>query len=116
MTTQRAQELAEQIRFHNDRYHELDDPRDPRRRLRRPGPGARPLEAEFPELRTPDSPTQEVGGAASTTFAPVEHRVPMMSLDNAIALEELRGLGRPRFDAASALSARMRRRSATSAS
>ena len=41
------------------------------------------LEERYPELRTPDSPTQHVGAPPSTLFAPVRHRVPMMSLDNA---------------------------------
>ena len=49
----------------------------------------RGLEDEFPELVTPDSPTQLVGGAASATFAAVTHRVPMMSLDNAFSFDEL---------------------------
>lgn len=47
------------------------------------------LEAEYPELLTPDSPTQRVGPPVSTTFAPVEHRQPMMSLDNAMDRAEL---------------------------
>jgi len=47
------------------------------------------LEAEFPDLRTPDSPTQKVGGAVSTVFTPVDHLEPMMSLDNAFSAEEL---------------------------
>ena len=47
------------------------------------------LEAANPELRRPDSPTQQVGGAASSTFAPVTHLVPLMSLDNVFSLEEL---------------------------
>jgi DNA ligase (NAD+) len=47
------------------------------------------LEEEHPELRTPDSPTQQVGGAASSTFAPVSHLVPLMSLDNVFSLDDL---------------------------
>ena len=47
------------------------------------------LEDDHPELRTPDSPTQKVGGAASATFAPVTHLVPLMSLDNVFSAEEL---------------------------
>ena len=47
------------------------------------------LEEQFPELRTPDSPTQKVGGAVSTEFTAVDHLEPMMSLDNAFSLEEL---------------------------
>lgn len=47
------------------------------------------LEDAHPELRTPDSPTQQVGGAVATSFAPVTHATPMMSLDNAFSREEL---------------------------
>jgi DNA ligase (NAD+) len=47
------------------------------------------LEEAWPELRTPDSPTQKVGGAVSTEFTPVEHIERMMSLDNAFSSEEL---------------------------
>ncbi len=47
------------------------------------------LEAENPELVTEESPTQRVGGIVSETFAPVQHRVPMMSLDNALDFDEL---------------------------
>jgi DNA ligase (NAD+) len=47
------------------------------------------LEDRFPDLRTPDSPTQKVGGAVSTDFTPVDHLEQMMSLDNAFSAEEL---------------------------
>ena len=47
------------------------------------------LEDEFPELRTPDSPTQRVGGTYSTLFTPVDHVERMLSLDNAFTAEEL---------------------------
>jgi DNA ligase (NAD+) len=48
------------------------------------------LEAEHPELATPDSPTQRVGGAPSTDFAPYPHEVPMLSLANAFDEDDLR--------------------------
>ena len=88
---ERAEALRTELREHNRRYHELDDPiisdaeyDELVRRLRA-------LEEEFPELITPDSPTQQVGGAPLTTlFAPVVHGVPMMSLDNAFDEAELR--------------------------
>lgn len=51
------------------------------------------LENEHPELVSSESPTQRVGGLVSTTFAPVEHRVPMMSLDNAMDTDELAAWG-----------------------
>ena len=47
------------------------------------------LEEQFPDLRTPDSPTQSVGGAVSTEFTAVDHLERMMSLDNAFSVEEL---------------------------
>ena len=50
----------------------------------------RDLEAEHPELRTPDSPTQRVGGKPLDKFEPVEHLQPMLSLGNARNEEELR--------------------------
>ena len=48
------------------------------------------LETEFPELVTPDSPTQRVAGTPVDLFRPVEHRVPMLSLDNATSPDQLR--------------------------
>src|SRR5690606_8559154 len=48
------------------------------------------LEAEHPELVTPDSPTQRVGGRPAETFPTVTHRAPMLSLDNAYSEDELR--------------------------
>src|SRR5687768_8834988 len=90
---ERARSLRTVIAEHNRRYHELDDPTisdadydDLVRELRA-------LEEEFPELITPDSPTQVVGGRPSTTFSPVVHRVPMMSLDNAFTEAELHAWG-----------------------
>ena len=62
----------------------LDDA-DYDRRLRR----LQELEEELPELRTPDSPTQKVGGAVSTEFTAVDHLRRMESLDNAFSFEEL---------------------------
>src|SRR3546814_10379028 len=90
---QRAAALRAEITEHNRRYHELDDPTisdadydDLVRELRS-------IEEEFPELITPDSPTQKVGSRPSTTFAPAVHQVPMMSLDNAMDEDELRDWG-----------------------
>jgi len=90
---ERVARLRAEIAEHDRRYYELDDPiisdadyDDLVRELRA-------LEEEHPELVTPDSPTQRVGGRAVTAFAPVEHRVPMMSLDNAFDEDELRAWG-----------------------
>ena len=92
-TTARAAELAEQIRFHNERYHTLDDPLISDADFDALVRELKALEAEFPELASPESPTQDVGGAVLTAFAPVEHALPMMSLDNAFELEELLAWG-----------------------
>lgn len=82
-------QLAEEIEEARWRYYVLDSPTiddaDFDRRMRR----LEALEEEFPELRTPDSPTQKVGGAVSTEFTAHPHLRPMESLDNAFSLEEL---------------------------
>ena len=54
------------------------------------------LEEQFPELRTPDSATQQVGGVLSTLFTPVEHLQRLMSLDNVFSAAELAGCSRAR--------------------
>ena len=88
---QRAERLRAEITEHNRRYHELDDPVISDAEFDELVRELRALEEEFPELITPDSPTQRVGGAPLTTvFAPVTHAVPMMSLDNVFGDDELR--------------------------
>src|SRR5919107_5669958 len=83
------QQLAEEIEEARWRYYVLDAPTlsdaDFDRRMRR----LEELEERFPELRTPDSPTQKVGGAVSTDFTAVDHLQRMESLDNAFSQEEL---------------------------
>ena len=85
----RHRQLSEEIEDARWRYFVLDDPTlsdaDYDQRLR----GLQGLEEEFPELRTPDSPTQKVGGAVSTEFTAVDHRQRMESLDNAFTYDEL---------------------------
>jgi DNA ligase (NAD+) len=82
-------QLSEEIEDARWRYFVLDSPTlddaDYDRRMRR----LQDLEEEFPELRTPDSPTQKVGGAVSTEFTEVAHLQRMESLDNAFSFEEL---------------------------
>ncbi|MBT8067011.1 MAG: NAD-dependent DNA ligase LigA, partial [Gammaproteobacteria bacterium] len=82
--------LREQIRYHNYRYHALDDPEVPDAEYDRMMRRLQALEREHPELVTDDSPTQRVGDAPITAFGTVQHDVPMLSLDNAFAEEELR--------------------------
>ena len=86
---ERHQELSEQLEDARWRYYVLDDPTlsdaDFDRRMRE----LEALEERFPELRTPDSPTQKVGGAVSTDFTAVDHLQRMESLDNAFSYDEL---------------------------
>ena len=86
---ERHTELVESVEEARWRYYVLDDPTlsdaDFDSRMRE----LEALEEEFPELRTPDSPTQKVGGAVSTEFTAVDHLQRMESLDNAFSLEEL---------------------------
>lgn len=81
--------LREQIGYHDSRYYEHDAPEIPDADYDQLMIELRALEAQYPELITPKSPTQRVGGSAVTTFAPVRHSQPMMSLDNAFSPEEL---------------------------
>ena len=85
--------LRDEIAFHNERYHQLDDPVVSDAEYDALVRQLRELEELHPELLVPDSPTQTVGAAPSSLFAPVTHSVPMMSLDNAFSEEELRAWG-----------------------
>lgn len=85
-----AQSLREQIEEHNYRYHVLDDPVISDAEYDRLMQELIRLEEQFPELKTPDSPTQRVGGEPLPFFEKVEHRVPMLSLGNAFNEEDLR--------------------------
>ena len=82
--------LREQIRYHNYRYHALDDPEIPDAEYDRMMRRLQELEREHPNLVTDDSPTQRVGDAPISAFGTVRHDVPMLSLDNAFAEDELR--------------------------
>ncbi|HXH03865.1 MAG TPA: NAD-dependent DNA ligase LigA, partial [Candidatus Competibacteraceae bacterium] len=77
----RVEELRRQIEYHNHRYYVLDDPVIPDVEYDRLMRELRELEAAHPELITPDSPTQRVGGAPLESFAQVRHELPMLSLD-----------------------------------
>jgi DNA ligase (NAD+) len=82
--------LAQEIEEHTYRYHVLDRPTISDAEFDALMRELRALEDAHPQLRTPDSPTQKIGGTFSTEFAPIEHLERMMSLDNAFTLEELR--------------------------
>ena len=85
----RVEEVREQINHHAYRYHVLDDPDVSDAEYDELVGELQALEDAFPELITPDSPTQRVGAAPNELFAPVQHRAPMLSLDNAFSFEEL---------------------------
>ena len=89
LVTERVEELRALIDYHNERYHTLDAPEIPDADFDALVRELQALEAEYPELITPESPTQRVGSAPSATFAPVTHAMPMMSLDNAFSRPEL---------------------------
>jgi DNA ligase (NAD+) len=86
----RVEELREQLNEHSYRYHVLDDPAVSDAEYDELMRELVALEERFPELVTPDSPTQRVGVTPADLFAPVPHRAPMLSLDNAFAEEEVR--------------------------
>ena len=91
----RAGDLRQQIEYHNHRYHQLDDPEVSDAEYDALVRELRAIEEAHPELVTSDSPTQKVGAAPDTsTFAPVRHRQPMMSLDNAFSFDELLAWGK----------------------
>src|SRR5262245_8995745 len=92
--TERAAELRGLVEYHNERYFVLDEPEVSDAEYDALVRELKDLEAEYPGLVTPDSPTQRPGGAPSATFAPVTHIVPMLSLDNAFSLEDLLAWGK----------------------
>ncbi|MFD5077221.1 NAD-dependent DNA ligase LigA [Streptomyces sp. NPDC058371] len=81
--------LAEQIEEHRFRYYVKDAPVVSDAEFDKLLRSLEALEDEYPELRTPDSPTQKVSGAYATEFTAVQHRERMLSLDNAFDEEEL---------------------------
>ena len=83
------QRLREEIAAHDYRYHVLDDPQVPDSEYDRLMRELRKLESAWPELISPDSPSQRVGGQPLTGFAEIVHSVPMLSLENAFSDEEL---------------------------
>jgi DNA ligase (NAD+) len=87
---QRIAELREEIHRHDYLYYVEARPEVSDAEYDRLMVELRALEGEFPELITPDSPTQRVGGAPVEAFKTVEHRVAMLSLDNTTTPDELR--------------------------
>ena len=87
--TQRVEQLRKELNYHNYRYHALDDPVISDAEYDRMMVELGELEARYPELITPESPTQRVGAAPAAGFTEVEHSSAMLSLANAFDLEEL---------------------------
>ncbi len=86
----KVEALRDKIRYHEHRYYVLDEPKISDAEYDRLVNDLKKLEAEHPELITPDSPTQRVGGKPREGFVKVPHSSPMLSLDNAYNEQELR--------------------------
>jgi DNA ligase (NAD+) len=82
--------LRQQLQHHNYRYYVLDDPQITDAEYDQLMRRLQELEATFPELIKPDSPTQRVGATPLEAFGTVLHSLPMLSLDNAFSAEEVR--------------------------
>jgi DNA ligase (NAD+) len=90
----RAAGLREQLKDHDYRYYVLDAPTISDAEYDRRFRELQDLEAQYPELVTPDSPTQRVGGAPRPDFKPVRHRSPMLSLRKCNDEDDLRDFDR----------------------
>lgn len=86
---ERIAQLRSELDDHNYRYYVLDEPSVPDAEYDRLFRELKALEAEHPQLITPESPTQRVGGAAASAFGEVRHEVPMLSLGNAFEEQDL---------------------------
>lgn len=86
---QRAEKLREELIYHSKRYYEMDAPEIEDYEYDMMLRELVSLEEKYPELITPDSPTHRVGGKADGQFSPVEHTVPMESLQDAFSIEEV---------------------------
>ncbi len=90
----RAAKLSAEINYHNDRYYNHDDPEISDFEYDMLLRELEDIEAEYPELSTPDSPTQRVGGSRGEKFSPVVHTVPMESLHDSFSPDEIRDFDR----------------------
>jgi len=86
----RAQQLRAEIEMHNYRYYVLDQPSVPDAEYDRLMRELEQIEAAYPQLVTPESPTRRVGAAPLADFNEVRHRYPMLSLANAFSEDEIR--------------------------
>jgi DNA ligase (NAD+) len=85
----RIEELRNEINYHNHRYYVLDDPVIADYEYDKLFRELKDLESKHPEFITADSPTQRIGEELTGGFKQVEHRIPMLSLDNTYSREEL---------------------------
>ncbi|MGD8591740.1 MAG: NAD-dependent DNA ligase LigA [Gammaproteobacteria bacterium] len=90
----RIEQLREEISHHNYLYYVLDSPEIPDAEFDKLFRELQSLEQQYPELITPDSPTQRVGAGPLKAFGEVQHQIPMLSLGNAMDEEEVRNFGR----------------------
>ena len=86
---ERIRQLRDEVNYHNYRYYVLDQPVVSDAEYDRLMREIETLEAQFPDLIAPDSPTQRVGAKPATAFASYTHRQPMLSLSNAFGIDEL---------------------------
>ena len=89
----RASQLTKEIRHHNELYYNQDAPQISDFEYDALTRELKAIEKEYPELITPDSPTQKVGGVALKLFSPVQHAVKMESLQDVFSVEELQEFG-----------------------
>ncbi len=94
LIARQIEELREKIRHHEHRYYVLDDPEISDAQFDGLMNELKSLEAAHPELITPASPSQRVGGQPREGFATVRHKRAMLSLDNAFSYDELREFDR----------------------
>lgn len=90
----RMQALRKDIELHNYHYYTLDAPIIPDAEYDKLFRELQELEQRYPELITPDSPTQRIGAAALKQFAQIQHRTPMLSLGNAFDVAEVEAFDR----------------------
>jgi len=88
-TREEAQKLRKEIHYHNWRYYVLNDPVITDYEYDQLLTKLKELEEKYPEIITPDSPTQRVGDTITGEFPSVEHSPPMLSLDNTYTYEEV---------------------------
>src|SRR5690349_14726795 len=92
-SAEQIERLREEIRRHDYKYYLEAAPEITDVEYDRLLTQLKELEGKHPELITPDSPTQRIGDAPVALLKPVEHRLPMMSIDNTYSVEELRSYG-----------------------